>query len=210
MASDLLLALLLGMQPDPAALIPLYRENAARAERVYGATDPRARQAQRDLAVYLSRNGSRLEAARLLRRVAETEADFALLAELVPAAEAAAILREALTIAEREHGPASPRVALRLNDLALAQAPRAAEPLLRRAVRINEAALGPDHVETAVTVFNLADMLARQNRFREAEPLAARAVAVFATKLGEANTRTKEAREVLAAIQRAGRSGSPR
>ena len=210
MASELLLLALVAMQPDPAALIPLYRENAARAERLFGPADQRSRQAQRDLAGYLARHGSRAEAVRLLRPIAETEADLVLLAELLPPAEAPALLRRALAIAEREHGPASPRVALRLNDLAVTLTPRAAEPLLRRALAINEAALGADHAETAVTLFNLGDMLARQNRFREAEPFAARAASVFALKLGEENARTKEAREVLAAIQRAGRSGSPR
>lgn len=204
--SLLLLALL---QPDPEALIPLYRENAVRMERAHGPGHPKTRQARRDLAHYLARTGHVEEAAALLRESAESAADFAALADLVPPGQAVPFLKMALLKQEQESGPDHPSVAVRLNNLALTLPPREAEPLLRRALAINEKALGASHLETAATLNNLADALASLRRFREAEPLAKRSAAIFSRILGPDSERTQTALANLKGIQRAiGAKGS--
>lgn len=203
------LLLLAFLQPDPAALIPLYRENVARNEERHGPGHPKTRQARRDLAIYLARNGHPEEAAAILQNTAESPADFAMLADLVPPEQAAPFLKLALLKQEQESGPDHPAVAVRLNNLALSMAPREAEPLLRRALAINEKTVGPEHLETAATLNNLADALAAVRRFREAEPLAARSVDIFTKTLGPESERTQTALANLKGIQRAiGRKGS--
>jgi tetratricopeptide (TPR) repeat protein len=206
--SLILLALL---QPDPQALVPLYRENAVRMERVHGPGHPKARQARRDLAHYLARIGQLVEAAAILRESAESAVDFAVLADLVPPEQTTPFLKMALLKQEQESGPDHPSVAVRLNNLALTLPPREAEPLLRRALAINEKALGGSHLETAATLNNLADVLASLRRFREAEPLARRSVAIFAQTLGPDSERTQTALANLKGIQRAigSRGSSP-
>ncbi|HEX9256594.1 MAG TPA: tetratricopeptide repeat protein, partial [Candidatus Angelobacter sp.] len=53
-----------------------------------------------------------------------------------------------------------------------------AEPLYRRALAINEKALGPEHPNTASSLNNLALLLKEQGKFSEAEPLYRRALAI--------------------------------
>jgi hypothetical protein len=196
-------------QPDPASLAPLYRENVTRLERQYGREHPKTRAARRDLGLFVARYGDKREAASILRTCAETAADFAQLADLVPPAEASAFYRVALMKEEQASGPTSPKVAVRLNDLALTLLPLEAEPLLRRALRINEATLGPAHLETAATLNNLADVLATLHRFKEAEPYALRSFKILESTLGPQSDRTQTAADNLRAIQRAlGRKGS--
>jgi Tetratricopeptide repeat len=52
------------------------------------------------------------------------------------------------------------------------------EPLLRRALAIDEKSFGPDHPDVAVDLGNLAGLLRATNRLAEAEPLMRRAVAI--------------------------------
>jgi hypothetical protein len=52
-----------------------------------------------------------------------------------------------------------------------------AEPLMRRALAIDEASLGPDHPKVAIVLNNLALLLKHTNRLLEAEPLMRRALA---------------------------------
>ena len=54
-----------------------------------------------------------------------------------------------------------------------------AEPLMRRALAINERSKHPDDPEVAISLFNLALLLQATNRVAEAEPLMARVVRVF-------------------------------
>ena len=65
----------------------------------------------------------------------------------------------------------------RLNNLAqLLQATNRlaeAEPLMRRALTIDERSFGPDHPEVAISLNNLAQLLQATNRLAEAEPLIA-------------------------------------
>ena len=53
-----------------------------------------------------------------------------------------------------------------------------AEPLMRRALAIDEASFGPDHPNVAIGLNNLAQLLQATNRLGEAEPLMRRTVAI--------------------------------
>jgi tetratricopeptide (TPR) repeat protein len=53
-----------------------------------------------------------------------------------------------------------------------------AEPLMRRALAIDEASLGPDHPDVAIRLNNLAQLLQATNRLPDAEPLMRRALAI--------------------------------
>ena len=78
--------------------------------------------------------------------------------------------------------PIIPNVARDLNNLAqLLQATNRlaeAEPLMRRALAIDEQAYGPDHPNVAIRLNNLAQLLKATNRLDEAEPLMRRALAI--------------------------------
>jgi tetratricopeptide (TPR) repeat protein len=66
-----------------------------------------------------------------------------------------------------------------LGILLLAKANYAeAEPLMRRALVIQEASLGPDHPYVAIDLSNLSRLLQDTNRLDEAEPLTRRALAI--------------------------------
>jgi tetratricopeptide (TPR) repeat protein len=58
------------------------------------------------------------------------------------------------------------------------------EPLLRRALAIDEAACGPDHPDVARDLNNRAQLLKATNRLAEAEPLMRRALAIVEAGLG--------------------------
>ncbi len=60
----------------------------------------------------------------------------------------------------------------------------AAEPLFRRALAINEKALGPDHPEVAANLNNLAMLLSAKGDYAGAEPLYRRALAIDERALG--------------------------
>ena len=53
-----------------------------------------------------------------------------------------------------------------------------AEPLYKRALAIDEKALGPDHPDVAQSLNNLAALYDDQGRYAEAEPLYKRALAI--------------------------------
>ena len=53
-----------------------------------------------------------------------------------------------------------------------------AEPLIRRALAIDEKSYGPDHPNVAIRLNNLAELLQDTNRLAEAEPLMRRALAI--------------------------------
>ena len=59
-----------------------------------------------------------------------------------------------------------------------------AEPLLRRALAIDEASYGPDHPKVAIRLNNLAGLLEATNRLAEAEPLFRRALAIDEASYG--------------------------
>ena len=59
-----------------------------------------------------------------------------------------------------------------------------AEPLMRRALAIDEASYGADHPEVARKLSNLAGLLQATNRLAEAEPLLRRALAISEPSYG--------------------------
>jgi tetratricopeptide (TPR) repeat protein len=81
------------------------------------------------------------------------------------------------------------RPAIRLNNLALllqaTNRPGEAEPLMRRALGINEASLGRDHPNVAICLNNLAALLHATNRLGEAEPLMRRALGIDEASYGK-------------------------
>jgi tetratricopeptide (TPR) repeat protein len=58
------------------------------------------------------------------------------------------------------------------------------EPLMRRALEINERSYGPDHPNVAICLNNLAALLQATNRLAEAEPLMRRALAIDEQSFG--------------------------
>ena len=63
-----------------------------------------------------------------------------------------------------------------------------AEPLMRRALAIDEASLGPHHPDVAIDLDNLAALLKTTSRLAEAEPLMRRALAIAETSFGPDHT----------------------
>ena len=59
-----------------------------------------------------------------------------------------------------------------------------AEPLIRRALAIDEKSFGPDHPNVAIGLNNLALLLQATNRLAEAEPLMRRALAIDEKSFG--------------------------
>ena len=60
-----------------------------------------------------------------------------------------------------------------------------AEPLMRRALAIDEASFGKDHPNVAIRLNNLAQLLQDTNRLAEAEPLMRRALAIDEASFGK-------------------------
>ena len=90
-----------------------------------------------------------------------------------------AALKEAENFGEQD-----PRLATSLNNLALSihdQGKYAeAEPLYKRAIAIDEKALGPEHPNVAMSLENYAALLRKTNRDAEAAKMEARAQAIRA------------------------------
>ena len=82
-----------------------------------------------------------------------------------------------------------PETAQQLNELALRNIDlgryAAAEPLLKRALAIDEKVRGPNHQLTAITLNNLGELFRLQGRFPEAEISYKRAVAIDVQTLGQ-------------------------
>ena len=68
--------------------------------------------------------------------------------------------------------------------------PSDAEPLLRRALAIQERSLGPNHPDVAGQLNNLAMFLHDTNRLSQAEPLLRRALTICETSLGKKHPST--------------------
>jgi hypothetical protein len=80
-------------------------------------------------------------------------------------------------------GPDHPSVARGLNNLALllqdTNRLSDAEPLMRRALAIDEVSFGPDHPDVAIDLNNLALLLQDTNRLSDAEPLMRRCLEIL-------------------------------
>src|SRR5437016_5259747 len=94
-------------QPDPVALVPLYRQALAEREKQYGPEDPAVARAASDLGLFLRNQGERTAAEPLLRRAlaidekalgggsSVTGEDLENLASVLPDPEALPLLRRA-------------------------------------------------------------------------------------------------------------------
>jgi tetratricopeptide (TPR) repeat protein len=100
---------------------------------------------------------------------------------------AESLLQESLTIEERLNSDQD-KISSTLNNLAqLLKATNRlteAEPMMRRALQIDEASLGPQHPNVAIRLNNLALLLKATNRLTEAEPLMRRALQIDEASLG--------------------------
>ena len=77
-----------------------------------------------------------------------------------------------------------------------------AEPLYKRALAIDEKALGPDHPDVATALNNLAGLYDDQGRYAEAEPLYKRALAIREKALGPDHPDVAASLNNLAALYR--------
>ena len=77
-----------------------------------------------------------------------------------------------------------------------------AAPLYKRALRIREKSLGPEHPDTAAGLNNLAVLYRHQGRYDEAEPLYVRAVAILEKALGPEHPNTAQSLSNLAELYR--------
>ena len=116
---------------------------------------------------------------------------------------AVALYSKAVAKEEAASGGNGPRVAARLNTLALLLDPKEAIPLLERALSIQRHAWGPLHPETATTETNLSGMLLATGRLAEAERFGRQALTGFEKTLGEQHPRTAAAASSLADVLRA-------
>ncbi len=234
-------------QPNPAALIPLYRRALAEREKQFGPDHPKTARAASDLGLFLRNQGDRAAAEPYLRRAlaidekalgpgdVTTGEDLENLASVLPPAEALPLYRRAaenpdaalaarsatkLASYEEARGNreaavrwyrralAKEETASRLNALALLLEPPDAEPLLRRALAMQEKTLGVSHPETAATQNNLANVLLATGRLAQAEPLARRALATLEQTLGPEHPRVATAASNLADVLRAKRDNA--
>ena len=75
-----------------------------------------------------------------------------------------------------------------------------AEASQTRALAIKEAAYGPDHPEVALTLTNLGTVQQTLGRVPEARKSYARALNIFASRLGDEHPHTIQARRLLAEL----------
>jgi serine/threonine-protein kinase len=121
--------------------------------------------------------------------------------------EALALYRRALAIRSQALGPEHALVASSWSDVALTQRDlgdlAAAEEAAQRALAICRQTLG-EHGQTASTLLDLAEILARAGRAAEAEPLAAEALAIRKARLPAGDPAIAEAEAALAAARTKG------
>jgi len=90
---------------------------------------------------------------------------------------------------------------------------RVAEPLLRRALVIDEKSFGPEHPSVAIRLNNLAQLLKATNRLEEAEPLMRRALAIDEKNFGPKHPNVardlNNLAQLLKATNRLGEAESP-
>lgn len=119
-------------------------------------------------------------------------------------AEAEPLAQEALTAAEREHGPEHRETLRAVNNLAMIAFARgqfgAAEPLMRRTAELSERLLGRDHNAARSARNNLALLYQNMGRLAEAEPLYLSALADAERTLGATHPDTLVAVSNLATL----------
>src|SRR5579875_1283773 len=120
-------------------------------------------------------------------------------------AKAEPLLRNALTLFERESGPDHPQYATSLSNLAYLYADQGqfarAEPLFLRALAIEERHLGTEHPDTARSLFNLAHVYIEQGKYTKAEEFLKRALAIYEQTLGQEHPSTQSMRQQYHQLQ---------
>ena len=155
--------------------------------------DPKVSEDRENLALVLEALGRHGEAFQLFQQAAKG-ADTAVAARslavlaAMDSGHAVEYYRGAVEAEEKASGKEHPRVAMALNNLALALRERdenaAAEPLFRRALAIQTKALGPDHAAVASTLNNLGSLLQATKRMDEAERDEREALRIFERRFG--------------------------
>jgi tetratricopeptide (TPR) repeat protein len=172
------------------------------------------------LAVVLDNSGEehREEAARLYQEalegmkaighkkdgIASTMGNLAVtLTRLGRKEEAEKLLRDALDLQVEALGPRHPFVGVRHNSLAFNLMGQAryddAEPHLRAALDIQRETLG-DHIDTGISLYNLAQNLGYQGKWEEGEPLLDEAIKLFIEAGGDRHPHVAAARGVKARL----------
>jgi tetratricopeptide (TPR) repeat protein len=184
------------IQPDPAALIPLYEKALAEREKAFGPNHPKVARSATDLGLYLRNLGDGNAAASQFRRALAIDLqtlkettrtvaeDLENLASVSPP-------RDALVLYHRASKCTDLGISARnlANYAALQQAggDRAgAATSYKQALAKEEAASGPEHPRVAVRLNDLA-LLLEPNA---AEPLVRRALAIQQKKLGPRHPET--------------------
>jgi tetratricopeptide (TPR) repeat protein len=120
--------------------------------------------------------------------------------------QAASLLRNALAICEKVHGPEHPHTAQSLNNLAFLLKDQGdlagARPLYERALAIFEKVFGSEHPHTATSLNNLASLLQDQGDLAGARPLYERALAIREKVLGPEHPNTATSFDNLASLLR--------
>jgi tetratricopeptide (TPR) repeat protein len=119
--------------------------------------------------------------------------------------ESEPLYRRALALLESAGG-VIPEILQKLGTIRASQGdPGAAEGFYQRALALQEAALGPDHPDAAITVQQIADLYRGQGRLAEAQALYERALQVFSAALGPEHPRSITARGSLKNLKGGGR-----
>ena len=77
-----------------------------------------------------------------------------------------------------------------------------AEPLYQRALKISEAALGPENPSVGIRLHNLAGLYRAQGRYAQAEPFLERALRIMEKALGPSHPSTVTLRGNLEILRR--------
>jgi tetratricopeptide (TPR) repeat protein len=183
-------AIALGMQLDPGALVPLYKQALAEREKQFGADHPKVARSASDLGLYLRNIGERDAAVAYLKRAFEIDAKTLdpsdkLLAEDLENLASVAPPEAALQLHQKAAECSDPAISARnwgkVGDLSAAQADRtAAEKAYRNALAKEEAASGSHDARVAVRLNDLAQVLEP----KMAEPVLRRALAIERKALG--------------------------
>jgi hypothetical protein len=202
MVTELLATALFALQPDPSALVPLFRQALAEREERYGPDHERVARLASSLGLLLRSQGGRAAAEPLLRRALAIDertlgAASRLAGEDLENLASVVDDREALTLYDRAARHADPEVAARnLARLAARATAEQAAALYRQALAKEEQASGPAHPRVAVRLNDLALALPPP----DAEPLLRRALLLQQRKLGPKHPETATTENNLANV----------
>lgn len=184
------------MQLDPGALVPLYRQALAEREKRFGPDHPKVARSASDLGLYLRKIGDRDTAAAYLTRALEIDSktldSFSnLIAGDLENLASVSAPDEALRLHRKAAASNDPEISARnwgkAGDLSAAAGDRAAAVnAYRNALAKEEAASGPNHPRIAVRLNDLAQVLDPG----AAEPIVRRALAIETKSLGVRNPAT--------------------